>query len=206
MENILRKKNFLNPLGLRPDFIAETKWAIPSKQYRSISPARAANQITESAASGPHAKIAILSLCIVVQENLNPAHMQKSLGAMKAEHNTKRVTSFHKCGRDALCPCSQDFRERDFSVRFAVPAFWHWSQWRLCMQLRRANVSCALVLQLIVKFGGVEIRVFSTSKSLPLPLRGWAKQYVPQRNLDWRFEENQLVYWRQSYIWSRNWN
>ena len=42
-ENILRKKTFIQLLGLRQNVIAGTKWAILSEQYHSILPARVAN-------------------------------------------------------------------------------------------------------------------------------------------------------------------
>ena len=43
MENILQQKTFMHPLGLQQNFIAGTKWAIPSRQHRSILPACVAN-------------------------------------------------------------------------------------------------------------------------------------------------------------------
>ena len=43
-ENILRKKTFIQLLGLRQNVIAGTKWAILSEQYHSILPARVANR------------------------------------------------------------------------------------------------------------------------------------------------------------------
>ena len=55
----LRKKTFVHLLGLRRNFIAGTKRAIPSGQYRSILPARVANQNTEFAAYCPLAELAI---------------------------------------------------------------------------------------------------------------------------------------------------
>ena len=42
-ENILRKKIFIQLLGLRQNVIAGTKWAILSEQYHSILSARVAN-------------------------------------------------------------------------------------------------------------------------------------------------------------------
>ena len=42
-ENILRKKTFIQLLGLRQNVIAGTKWAILSEQYHSILPAWVAN-------------------------------------------------------------------------------------------------------------------------------------------------------------------
>ena len=50
-ENILRKKTFVHPLGLRRNVIAGTKWAIPSGQYGFILPARVANHSAEFGSS-----------------------------------------------------------------------------------------------------------------------------------------------------------
>ena len=55
----LRKKTFVHPLELWRNFIAGTKRAIPGGQYRSILPARVANQNTEFAAYCPFAELAI---------------------------------------------------------------------------------------------------------------------------------------------------
>ena len=43
VENILRKKTFVQLLGLWQNVIAGTKWAILTEQYHSILPARVAN-------------------------------------------------------------------------------------------------------------------------------------------------------------------
>ena len=58
-ENILQKKTFVHPVGLRRNFIAGTKRAIPSGQYQPILPARVDNQNTEFASSCPLAELAI---------------------------------------------------------------------------------------------------------------------------------------------------
>ena len=42
-ENILRKKTFIQLLGLGQNVIAGTKWTILNEQYHSILPARVAN-------------------------------------------------------------------------------------------------------------------------------------------------------------------
>ena len=42
-ENIFRKKTLIQLLGVRRNVIAGTTWAILSKQYHSILPARVAN-------------------------------------------------------------------------------------------------------------------------------------------------------------------
>ena len=47
--NILQKKTFVHPLGLRRNFIAGTKRAIPSGQYRPSLPARVASPLAELA-------------------------------------------------------------------------------------------------------------------------------------------------------------
>ena len=52
-ENILRKKTFVHPLGLRRNVVAGTKRAIPSGQYGSILPARVANHSTAFGSSCP---------------------------------------------------------------------------------------------------------------------------------------------------------
>ena len=58
-ENILRKKTFVHPLGLRRNVIAGTKRAIPSVQYRSILPTRIANHSAGFGSSCSLAELAI---------------------------------------------------------------------------------------------------------------------------------------------------
>ena len=54
-----RKKTFVHPLGLRRNVVAGTKRAIPSGQYRSILPARVANDSVEFGSSCPLTEFAI---------------------------------------------------------------------------------------------------------------------------------------------------
>ena len=56
-ENILRKKTFVHPLGLRRNVIAATKRAISSEQYRSILAARVANHSARFGSSCPLAEL-----------------------------------------------------------------------------------------------------------------------------------------------------
>ena len=58
-ENILRKKTFISPLGLRRNVIAGRKRAIPSGQHRSILTARVANHSAGFVSSCPLAELAI---------------------------------------------------------------------------------------------------------------------------------------------------
>ena len=76
-ENILRKKTFIQLLGLRRNVIAGTKRAILSEQYHSILPARVANH---SAGFGsfsrlpslPYSKLSYRTFCSFATVNYIP--------------------------------------------------------------------------------------------------------------------------------------
>lgn len=66
MDNVFQKKMFVHPLGLRWNFIAGTKWAVPSRWYQCILPPQVANHSAEFVSSCLLKELFITKIIIII--------------------------------------------------------------------------------------------------------------------------------------------